>query len=360
MCERKPGPRCSKHTREKLVKVESKYTRTHQRLDELSRKRREMNEELEAQGNPSDEQLAELDELEYQQRIAKMEAQDVRAEFYVAHRNYYSSPAGIKEYENALTAAKKQLIQSRHRYEDAQDGPTGDTLHGYIKSDERAVKDLEAKIENAQEQRAYERRALNAEKEREDRMRGIERGIKEGDKEQVESLLKQQVNTLSEIDVNRIRTNQPKLLKYNEDSLRNARNKYGGEGIAEGGMEYDVDIPHGGTGRVYVVRTALRKDDGSYETAYQTFVWLSPEDRNAPDFTRKGFGTASPVFPQVNTVVVPLSLNDSLTDEEKRKQAEVLDRKGFDKAANVALQNELNRQEQAYASNVATRYKNRK
>lgn len=272
MCQRKPGPRCSNHVQEQVLNTQSRFKKINEESEVALKELHEVSSRSEV---PSKD-------LAYKVRTTLEKEKEAARAYHEACHQFEATPAGIKALEKKV---EQQSDVERQAYKDFLYLPPSASSEERDDADARAqeesvrLKGLLARLKDARRHRFFDTEALKNEKKRENAQVRTEAALDAGDKEAFEreiSLMSNDYNP--QIDI---------------QAMRREREFYTTPGglFSDHGRIYDLNLPHGGTAQVSVVKEATEEGN-----VCRVSVAVTPKNKFARGDTRQGFGNYIPTY----------------------------------------------------------------
>lgn len=328
MCQRKPGPRCSKHAGESLEKAVAKHRDAQREYVRTTYALQQLHNQADNEGRALlDAEEKERKKLLSRQKAAETKMHDAQDKVYVAERNYKSSPDTIKRYENQCADLEMAF--------DALEHDEGVYTHEQIQEMDAEYNEAKASLNWATQQRNFERDALKHELKREKRIAQMEECVENGDQETLRRLMKEHgADTDYHLDIQKIVTARP---VYEESGTRMIGT-------------YRVELPQGGTAVIKAKKTIGDDRFGRTAMLYTVKTTITAEKADAPGNTRKGFGNY-----RKDAGTVTLKWEGPPASKEGLR-ARMGNKQELDMAAEFALRAEVKEHENAYQQDILARF----
>lgn len=343
MCQRKPGPRCTNHSKAAYEKAMTAFYDADEQVNELQDELAVEENKLTYHPDPTQKDIQEFEKLSRKLEKAEEQLDKASEAAYVAERNYTSSPESIKKLKarNEEIHKRVETLEKMYNAFSEHDLNTGEgqRVKWALRNRKAEATQTAREFQDASEQRAFEQRALKHELEREKRIADIEGGQFNGDPKAFRALVKSHVESSPEIQIDRMTLAEPEMSRRG-DAVKTT---------------YKVEVPHGGTATVTVRKEHRTDKDGALFTNYQTVTEFHPEKEDAPAHTRKGFGNAAPGmdFHEWDKKVTSEEQDSGDFLDEMREESR------YRHLAETALKVGIQKQEQAYAKDALNRYSKR-
>lgn len=332
MCQRKPGPRCSKHAADQMAATLEKYRKADKKFSALLD---EINEIQDAGDQPSRD-------LMHKAHRASWQLSKAAGAYREAQHQYTASPAGIEKLEQTLLGQSEKEDQARRDLEalpPSTDPREVDDAMARVERETVLREKVAARLNDAHRRREFDHTALKKEKEREADYARLETALDSGDREEFTAQIdhiKETYDPLVKVELMRRENEKYTVPKgYSPDNART----------------YNVNLPHGGTAEVTVIREQGAKD------TYTTSVSIFPKKKDAPGNTRDGFGNYLPTYHEDDKATFTKTYGRIPADFQER-HPKLLDGM-FTTFANDGLRKQLVRLNEAHCTEMEKQFSTR-